>query len=236
MAKARRAANGLEASLGYRFKDGTLLERALTHSSARTGKAGTSDNERLEFLGDRVLGLVVAEMLIEAFPEASEGELARRFNHLVRGETCAAVARALGLGAFLVLSGSEAESGGRDKETILADACEAVLAAVFLEAGYAKVRDLVRRHWWPRLETAPSGAADAKSTLQEWAQGRGLDLPSYRAVERAGPDHAPMFVVEVKIGSRHTARGSGMSKRAAEQDAATTLLVREGVWNMPVKT
>jgi ribonuclease-3 len=219
----------LEKAIGYRFKDRGLLQRALTHASARSGKT-LQDNERLEFLGDRVLGLVIAELLCETFPQASEGELARRFNRLVRGGTCALVGRQINLGTYLILSGSEAENGGRDKDTILADAVEALLGAVQLEAGYDAARMLVRKLWTPELDKLPVVAVDAKSALQEWAQGRGLDLPDYVEVERSGPDHAPRFISEVRIAGCKPARGEGSSKRAAEQSAAMTLLAREGVW------
>ena len=220
----------LEARLDYTFKDRALLKKALTHASVRQANGKRRDNERLEFLGDRVLGLVIAELLSEVYPAASEGELARLFNRLVRGGTCADVARTLELGTVLVLSESEAGSGGREKETILADACEAVLGAIFLEGGYAKAREVVRTLWAPKLDGAPVGVADAKSALQEWAQGQGLELPSYVEVARQGPDHAPHFTAEVRIKGRKPARGEGTSKRAAEQAAAATLLAREGVW------
>jgi ribonuclease-3 len=214
-----------------------LLERALTHASARANgrqaKSIEADNERLEFLGDRVLGLVVAELLLELMPAASEGELARRFNVLVRGETCALVARGWDLGAHLILSESEAESGGRAKDNILADACEAVLAAVFQEAGFAKVRDLIRKNWAPLVPSLPADAADAKSTLQEWAQAQGLPVPVYAEVKREGPDHAPVFTAQVRIDGKRSATGSGTSKRAAEQSAATELLTKAGVWSRP---
>lgn len=219
----------LEKAIGYRFKDRALFQRALTHASARSGKT-TLDNERLEFLGDRVLGLAIAELLCETFPQATEGELARRFNRLVRGETCALIGRAIGLGAHLILSGSEAENGGRDKDTILADAVEALLGAVLIEGGYDVARKLVRSLWAPELQKLPIVAVDAKSALQEWAQGRGLELPDYVEVERSGPDHAPRFVSEVRISGCKPARGEGSSKRAAEQSAAMALLAREGVW------
>jgi ribonuclease-3 len=220
----------LEARLGHAFKDRALLKKALTHGSVRQASAKRRDNERLEFLGDRVLGLAIAELLSESYPSASEGDLARLYNRLVRGATCAEVARALDLGASLVLSESEAGSGGREKETILADACEALLGAVFLEAGYEKARDVVRAHWGGKLDGSPTQAADAKSALQEWAQGRGLDLPEYVEVARQGPDHAPRFTSEVRIKGTKPARGEGASKRAAEQAAAAALLAREGVW------
>ncbi|HZT49729.1 MAG TPA: ribonuclease III [Hyphomicrobiaceae bacterium] len=226
---AVRKLKDLEARLGYAFKDRALLKKALTHASVRQASAKRRDNERLEFLGDRVLGLSVAEILSELYPSASEGDLARLYNRLVRGGTCAEVARALELGPALVLSESEAGSGGRDKETILADACEALLGAIFLEAGYETAREIVRAHWGHKLKASPTEAADAKSALQEWAQGQGLDLPQYVEVSREGPDHAPRFTAEVRIKGTKPARGEGASKRAAEQAAASALLAREGV-------
>jgi ribonuclease-3 len=228
---AVRKLKDLEARLGHAFKDRALLKKALTHASVRQASAKRRDNERLEFLGDRVLGLAIAELLSEVYPAANEGQLARLYNRLVRGGTCAEVARSLDLGASLVLSDSEAGSGGREKETILADACEALLGAIFLEAGYDKARAVVRLHWGAKLEGSPAAeAADAKSALQEWAQGQGLDLPQYVEVARQGPDHAPRFTAEVRIKGRKPARGEGANKRAAEQAAATQLLAREGVW------
>ncbi len=229
MARGRNL-KGLEAALGYKFKSRTMLQRALTHASKRTEKGKVLDNERLEFLGDRVLALAIAELLIERDPLANEGELARRFNRLVRKESCARVGRDLGLGSALVLSASEADSGGREKDTILADACEALLAAVFLEAGFPVAREVVRHLWSPMIDKLPAVATDAKSALQEWAQGQGLALPEYVEVERHGPDHAPRFTSEVRIAGRKPARGEGANKRAAEQAAATELLSREGVW------
>jgi len=226
-----RKFKALEARLGHKFRQQSLLERALTHSSARAGKTARHDNERLEFLGDRVLGLVVAELLSQRYPEAREGELARRFNGLVRRETCARVGRDLELGQFVILSDSEADSGGRKKDTILADAVEALLAAVFLDGGFETARKVVRKHWEPLSEEAPDVAVDAKSALQEWAQGRGLPLPQYREVARDGPAHAPMFTAEVLIRGVDVMNGHGASKRAAEQAAAAALLLREGVWD-----
>ena len=218
----------LETSLGHKFKNQDLLARALTHASTRTGGART-DNERLEFLGDRVLGLAVADLLLRAYPEAQEGDLARRFNRLVKGETCAAIGRQIGLGRFLILSDSEATSGGRDKDTILADGVEALLGAIFSDAGFDKACAVVVDLWKDWLEALPQVAADPKSALQEWAQGRGLDLPRYVELSRTGPDHAPRFVTEVRIPGRKPAQGEGASKRAAEQAAATAMLTREGM-------
>jgi ribonuclease-3 len=220
----------IEKALGHRFKNQQILEVALTHASMRGGKGKRSDNERLEFIGDRVLGLAIAELLNEQFPTATEGELARRYNRLVRGETCAKVARALGLGAHLILSESEAGSGGRAKSTILADGVEALLGAIFVDAGFDPARKAVRRLWGNIAEELLTTARpDAKSALQEWAQGNGLALPEYVEVARNGPDHAPYFTSEVRISGKPPARGEGASKRAAEQAAARALLEREGV-------
>ncbi len=220
----------LEIALGYRFKDRKLLERALTHASVRSSAATRLDNERLEFLGDRVLGLAVAEMLHRSLPDHSEGELARYFNRLVRGQTCAAVGREAGIGKFLILSDSEADSGGREKDTILANAVEALLGAVFLEGGFKAGRETVERLWGERFNLKPSVMVDPKSALQEWAQGQGLPLPRYAEISRAGPDHAPVFIAEARLKGHEPAKGEGTSKRQAEQAAATELLRREGVW------
>lgn len=230
---ARRPAQltALEKAIGYTFANRELVERALTHASVRGAGAPRADNERLEFVGDRVLGLAMAEALSTAFPDAREGELAARFNRMVRGQTCAAVARSIELGNCLILSDSEAESGGRDKETILADAIEALLGAVFLEAGFDIARGVVLRLWAAHMDQSPRATRDAKSELQEWAQGQGLALPEYVELSRVGPDHAPRFTAEVRIAGRACAVGEGLSKRAAEQAAATAMLKREGVWS-----
>jgi ribonuclease-3 len=216
--------------LGYAFNDRSLVELALTHASARPSLKPNEDNERLEFLGDRVLGLAVAELLTASFPEASEGELARRFNQLVRAETCSEIAQRWELGKLIVMSGGEAESGGRGKKTILANACEAVLGAIFLDSDYARVRDVVHRFWADELGDLDLAVPDAKSILQEWAQGRHLPLPRYIEVSREGPDHKPRFTAEVQIDGVAPERGEGANKRAAEQTAALAMLLREGVW------
>lgn len=229
MSKPRKFAE-LEIALGYRFKDKKLLERALTHASVRSNVATRLDNERLEFLGDRVLGLAVAEMLHRELPDHSEGELARYFNRLVRGATCAAVGREAGIGKFLILSDSEAESGGREKDTILANAVEALLGAVFIEGGFKAGREAVQRLWGDRFILKSSVIVDPKSALQEWAQGQGLPLPRYVEVSRDGPDHAPVFVAEARLKGHDPSSGEGTSKRQAEQAAAAELLRREGVW------
>jgi ribonuclease III len=234
LSKLRKTAlQDLSARIGHDFADPAWLKLALTHASARAGLKPDQDNERLEFLGDRVLGLAVAELLAHTFPKAREGELARWFNQLVRAETCAEVAQQWGLGDFILMSGGEAGSGGRRKKTILANACEAVLGAVFADAGYDAAKEVVRRFWEPQFATLELAAPDAKSLLQEWAQGRGLPLPRYSEVGREGPDHAPRFTAEVQIEGVAPQRGHGANKREAEQAAALAVLLREGVWQAP---
>jgi ribonuclease-3 len=211
-----------EKSLSYTFKDRSLLDQALTHRSVET--AGGADYERLEFLGDRVLALVVTEMLMAAFPVEREGALAKRLAALVRQETLAAVARDIGLGGYIRLSRGEADGGGRENEAILADVCEAVIAAMYHDGGIVAARDFIERHWRDRLQSVAAPPQDAKTTLQEWAQGRGLALPSYVIAAREGPDHAPVFTVQVALADGQSAEGRGPSKRVAEQAAAQKLL------------
>ena len=218
------------ARLGHEFDDTGLLITALTHSSARVDRPDADDNDLLEFLGDRVLGLVIAELLTERFPAADTGDIARHYNRLVRKETCAEVARTLEMGEVLVLSDGESESGGREKLTILGNACEAVLGAVFQDGGFEAARALIRRHWQQLLGDGGDVPTDAKSALQEWAQGRGLALPKYAEEARKGPDHAPHFTARVKIEGLEPESGEGASKRSAEQAAAMAMLVREGIW------
>ncbi|WP_421723456.1 ribonuclease III [Bauldia sp.] len=216
----------LEQRLGHTFSDPHLLETALTHASA-VDPGGTT-YQRLEFLGDRVLGLVVAEMLVDAFPNASEGELARRLTALVRNESCAAVARDLDLGSAVRLGSGEAQSGGRKKAAILGDVCEAVIGALHLDGGIEVARGFIKAHWRDRMISWSGPLRDAKTTLQEWAQGRGIGTPTYDIADRSGPDHAPRFVVAVQVGDLQPAEGTGGSRREAEQDAATAMLRREG--------
>lgn len=210
--------------LGHSFARPELLLRALTHSSI--GSATRPDNQRLEFLGDRVLGLSMAEALFKADRAASEGQLAPRFNALVRKETCAAVAREIDLGAVLKLGRSEMMSGGRRKEALLGDAMEAVIAAVYLDAGFEVARALVLRLWGKRIDTVEDDARDAKTALQEWAQARGLPPPRYETLEREGPDHAPVFRIAVQLENGAIEEASAGSKRQAEQAAAKALLAR----------
>jgi ribonuclease-3 len=224
-----RTATPLEKTIGYRFSDEALLERALTHISALKGQGRAGSYQRLEFLGDHVLGLAVSEMLFAAFPKADEGELSRRLADLVRRETCADVARVIDLGSALRLGASEIRAGGRSKVAILADVCESLIGAVFLDGGYPAAKTLVERFWAERMRKPARPLRDPKTVLQEWAQGRGLPTPEYREVERTGPHHDPLFRVSVRLPERDPAEGKGRSKRAAEQAAAAALLAREGV-------
>lgn len=210
--------------LGHRFAKPELLLRALTHSSISS--VTRPDNQRLEFLGDRVLGLSMAEALFKADKTASEGQLAPRFNALVRKETCADVARQIDLGAVLKLGRSEMMTGGRRKEALLGDAMEAVIAAVYLDAGFDAARALVLRLWGARVEAVEEDARDAKTALQEWAQARGQKPPKYETLSREGPDHAPVFTIAVTLESGETAQAVAGAKRQAEQAAAKALLVR----------
>lgn len=208
--------------LGHEFRTPALLQRAVTHSSM--GSPTRDDNQRLEFLGDRVLGLVMAEALLEHDRAASEGQLAPRFNALVRKEACAEVAAQIDLGAVLKLGRSEMMSGGRRKKALLGDAMEAVIAAVYRDSGFEVAKAVVLRLWGERISTVKADARDAKTALQEWAQARGLPPPAYTITERSGPDHAPQFIIEARLenGDCETARAG--SKRQAEQAAARALL------------
>jgi ribonuclease-3 len=212
----------LSKRLGHRFDRPELLVRAVTHSS-RAG-INREDNQRLEFLGDRVLGLVMAEALLAEDTSATEGQLAPRFNALVRKETCADVAREIDLGAALKLGRSEMLSGGRRKQALLGDALEAVIAAVYLDAGFDAAKQLVLRLWGDRIGTVKEDARDAKTALQEWAQARGMPPPTYVEVSREGPDHAPNFVICVRLENGKSAEAKAGSKRQAEQAAAKALL------------
>ena len=213
-----------QGRLGHQFRKPELLVRAVTHASI--GTVTRPDNQRLEFLGDRVLGLVMAEALLAADAGASEGQLAPRFNALVRKETCADVAREVGLGDVLKLGRSEMLTGGRRKEALLGDAMEAVIAAVHQDAGFEAARALVLRLWAGRIAAVEPDARDAKTSLQEWAQARGQVPPTYVEAGRSGPDHAPVFTVRVTLASGEAAEASAGSKRVAEQAAARMLLER----------
>jgi len=212
----------LERALGHSFADPKLLRRALTHSSAST--TALHSNERLEFLGDRVLGLAIAKMLLAQFPDEDEGALGYRFTALARAESLARVAEEMRLSDHVILSPREQETGGRRKEGIISNACEAVIAALFIDGGFEAAEQFIRRNWQPLVDEDTKPPKDAKTRLQELAQSQGLPLPHYDAVERQGPDHAPTFVVEVSLGGYQPVRASGPSKRAAEQAAADLML------------
>jgi len=227
----RSAPELLQEALGHSFANPDLLSRALTHASAAAAEQRGGTYERLEFLGDRVLGLVVADMLDEYFPDALEGELSRRLARLVSGEICAEVAREMDLTKFLRINNSVHRSGDRATTGVLADACEAVLGAIYRDGGLPAARAVIERYWRPRLESMSGPLRDAKTELQEWAHRRGFDTPVYAEMMRSGPDHAPEFEVEVSVGGVEPGRARGRSKREAEHEAAAQVLRREGVWD-----
>jgi ribonuclease-3 len=217
----------LRESLGHQFNDVSLLAQALTHASLGGSR---HSNERLEFLGDRVLGLVVAEALFATFDGASEGELAVRLNSLVRQETCAAIARQIALGSFIRMARSESETGGRDKPALLADAIEAVIGALYLDGGMTSAHAFILCYWGPLIAAGSQMIRDAKTVLQEWAQSEGRGVPQYLLLARSGPDHAPDFTVEVRVRDCEPVIGHGKAKRLAEQAAAETFLMKAGIW------
>ncbi len=221
-----RSEEELAGVLGHRFEDPALLTEALTHSSLDGGRKQKHgpDNDRLEFLGDRVLGIVVADHLLRTFESADAGALARRYNSLVRRETLARIARELDLGAFLRMSRAEEDSGGRKKSAILADACEAVIAAIYLDGGLEAASAFIHRYWDPLVGRDGQARKDAKTALQEWAHANDLHPPMYEEVERFGPAHDPHFVIEASLDGHPPARGEGSSKRRAQQAAAAALL------------
>jgi ribonuclease-3 len=215
------ALSELQTRLGHSFKDKGLLTRALTHASVST----IDSNERLEFLGDRVLGLVIAEQLHHRFPQDPEGIMALKLNALVRSEACARAAEKVGLGEFLILANSEVVSGGRKKAAILAGACEAVIAALYLDGDFDVARNFILANWEEQFAGLSHDMRDAKTALQEWAQAKkGGVAPVYKLVKREGPDHAPRFVVEASVAGQEPVTGEGSSKREAEQAAARAML------------
>ncbi len=225
---------GFEKTLGYTFRDPGLLVLALTHASA-LAQSGDHDPsatyQRLEFLGDRVLGLVVADMLVSAYPDAVEGELARRLARLVSGETCAEVAMDMGLDAFIRIGGHLARKRAGVASGILSDVCESVIGALYRDGGLEAARPVIERYWRKRMTAMNGPLRDAKTELQEWAHRKSLATPHYRERSRSGPDHAPVFEIEVMIDDHRSAGGQGRSKRDAEQAAAEAFLRREGVWS-----
>jgi ribonuclease III len=225
--KAVRDLPALQTRLGHHFRDPRLLDHALTHvSSIKSGDVRAQSYQRLEFLGDRVLGLAIAEMLSAVFPRADEGELARRMAELVRKETCAEVAVVWDIGPNIKLGAGEAQTGGRKRQTILADVCEAVIGAVFLDSDYATSKAVIESAWRERMANPVGDRRDPKTQLQELAQGRALGMPTYRELSRSGPAHRMTFTVGVEVPVIGAAEGVGSSKREAEQAAAATLLAR----------
>jgi ribonuclease III len=212
----------LEQVLGHTFSNRELLVTALTHPS----ESGRESYQRLEFLGDRILGALIAEKLYELFPGMNEGSLALRYNEMVRRETLASVAGKMGLAPYIRLSVGEDESGGREKPAILADVCEAVIAALYLDGGLACARRFVFEYWADMVSSAQTTEKDGKTALQEWAQGYGLETPVYREVDRSGPSHEPIFTMEVSLENGLTATGKAGSKRGAETAAASRLMTK----------
>ncbi len=225
--KKSEAIRSFEQRLGYEFSNLSLLVEALTHSSIASDLR--KDNQRLEFLGDRVLGLVMAEALLEIDQTAPEGTLAPRFNALVRKETCAEVARQIELGDVLKIGRSEMLSGGRRKDALLGDGMEAVIAAIYKDGGFEIAKTIIIKLWGDRIKNVKVDARDAKTMLQEWAQARGQNPPNYEVISRSGPDHAPDFLVKVILASGETSEAMAGSKRQAEQMAAKALLQKIGV-------
>lgn len=217
----------LEARIGYTFEDRDLLREAMTHASVMDGARKGRSYDRLEFLGDRVLGLIVSERLLEQYKVENEGELAPRYNALVNRHACARAARAADLGAAVILSPSEEASGGRGKEAILADICESLIAALYLDSGMDAARSFVIRFWGDAFATGESAPRDAKTALQEWAAAKKRGL-SYVVIEQTGPEHAPHFVVEARIDGFPATRGEGGSKRDAQRAAAAAFLKAQG--------
>ena len=224
--KKSEAIRSFEQRLGYEFSNLSLLVEALTHSSIASDFR--KDNQRLEFLGDRVLGLVMAEALLEIDQTAPEGTLAPRFNALVRKETCAEVARQIELGGVLKIGRSEMLSGGRRKDALLGDGMEAVIAAIYKDGGFEIAKKIIIKLWGDRIKNVKVDARDAKTMLQEWAQARGQNPPNYEVISRSGPDHAPDFLVKVILTSGETSEAMAGSKRQAEQMAAKALLQKIG--------
>ena len=216
----KAALQDLQTRLDYQFQDLELLIKALTHSSTGHNK----NYERLEFLGDRVLGLVIAQMLFETFPKDSEGDLAKRHSALVQGSTLADIALEQQVGHALILSQAERESGGAENENILADVMESMLAALYLDGGLEPVQRAIKTWWGDRINTLQEPPQDPKTALQEWVQARGQDLPVYDIIDRQGPDHAPIFTIEVRVDGDVSVSAQGASRRSAEKEAAKIML------------
>lgn len=222
----------LEQRLGHVFRDRAPLNEALTHVSAAPMEAGRKVTyQRLEFLGDRVLGLCISQMLLKAFPQAEEGDLSRRLADLVRKDSCADVAISWEIGPHLKIGHGETQAGARKNRAILADVCEGVIGAVFIDGGFEAALALVERSFGPRMLKPVRPLRDAKTALQEWAQAQALPPPVYGERERSGPDHAPRFVIAAMVQGFDPAEAEGKSKRLAEQAAAEAFMHRQKIWN-----
>jgi ribonuclease-3 len=228
--RGRKRFGILETRLGYKFNSYDNIERALTHSSVRKSTDHTFQYERLEFLGDRVLGLIIADMLFKNFPEANEGELSLRLNSLVNGKTLAEISDELSLHEFIRTGSDLKELTSKRMQNVRADVLEAVIASIFLDGGLQVATEFLDRFWGTRLFDDSTARRDSKTELQEWSHAKRLGTPKYREVSRSGPDHDPVFTVAVQVDGRDEAEGSGSSKRVAEQAAACKMLLREGVW------
>ena len=221
----------LEKRLGYSFSNIANLQRALTHSSVRNNKVGNDFHyERLEFLGDRVLGLAVAELLYERYQDANEGELSLRLNALVKGQTLTEISDELGLHEFIRTGGDLKDLTGTRMVSVRADVLEAVIASIYLDGGMPAAVTFIKRFWKERLHVVDETKRDSKTSLQEWAHSNKRATPRYMEKKRTGPDHDPVFTVTVHVTDCKDSQGRGPSKRAAEQDAARAMLIREGVW------
>jgi ribonuclease III len=228
MSGREEAVASLKARLDHDFTDETLLEQALTHASGTAARV-RGNNERLEFLGDRVLGLVIAHILYERHDDMPEGELARMLNAMVRRAMCTKVAERLDIGPALKLAG-KGQKRTVITDNILGDALEALIGAIYLDGGLEAASRFIRQHWKDALEKAPGVRKDPKTALQEWAAARSLDVPAYEITGQSGPDHAPEFTVQLTVQGRLPAEGVAGSRRMAEQNAAEAFLVREKIW------
>ena len=210
----------LQDRLGYTFKDKKLLKVALTHPSLD----GQESYQRLEFLGDRVLGLVISTWLFDLYPKEKEGTLNAKFSFLVRGSTLADLARSLDISPHIRVATSAEKDGSAANDSVLADVMEAIIGALYQDSGFREAERFIKHHWAGLLKTVDSAEQDPKTALQEWAQGRGLPLPEYKMIDRSGPDHDPKFTIEVLVGATLKASADGKSKREAEKKAASALM------------
>ncbi len=229
--RGKKRFGNLERRLGYSFSNYANLERALTHASVRKRSDENFHYERLEFLGDRVLGLAVASIIHEEFPTANEGELSIRLNSLVKGKTLAGIADELGLHEFIRTGGDLKELRGKRMQSVRADVLEALIASIYLDGGLQEAMNFIRRFWDDRIFDTGGARRDSKTELQEWAHANRLGTPRYREEKRSGPDHDPEFTIIVNVTGRMACTGKGRSKRIAEQDAARNMLINEGVWS-----